>query len=79
MQNKIVKISRFKNCRLKNTHNGHIGCKKDIYVVEFENGDTRLLDWRGGFDFTNTSYFEILMPKKIKEEVLFIDEFHFDL
>ena len=71
----IIEITKIKNVRIKNKHNGIIFPTQDILRVSFQNGDIRMIDLICEKDITDIDYFEIIESDKTKEKIYFKDSY----
>lgn len=70
----IIKISKIKNVRVKNMHNGYVSRAFNIIQVEYRDGEKRIIDVKSRRDLTDIGYYAFMFPEKIKESVIFQEE-----
>ena len=76
-KNKIIKITKLKQCQIRNNHNGFIGIRSDILVIEFSDGTKNYLDVQANCDITDCNYLEIITSPFTRTQLLFKDELTF--
>lgn len=70
----ITSIKQYKNIIINNkNHNKKYKSKEGVIVVEYENGNTSILDLQAQFDMTNAKHLEVEFTKNTKEKILFQD------
>ena len=73
-ENDIIKIIKRDNINIRNLHNNAVFPSQSILIIEFRNGNKRILDLASQKDMTEVGYFEVMENDKTKDKVIFIDE-----
>ena len=73
--NKVVKIIKYRNMGLANTHHKRIYPGSDTLHIIYKDGTERILCLTSQVDITNVDYIYEVKNKLTIEEVLFYDEY----
>lgn len=64
---KVVETYILTNVYIRNLHNNCMFPKRELFFIELKNGDVRIIDFIGGKDIGDVSYYEIVRTNKTKE------------
>ena len=66
-KSKVMETYILTNVYIKNLHNNCMFPKKELFFIKLHNGDLRIIDFIGGKDIGDASYYEIVRTNKTKE------------
>lgn len=71
MEENIIKITKLKNVRIRNTHDDYLFPYQDVIIVEYANKKERTIDLIANKDITDIDYYKVVKTDRTKESIIF--------